>query len=107
MTGVNEVIHQQHRLRIVAALERATEPLDFSMLKAVSATTDGNLGAHIHTLQGAGYINVKKEAIGRRTRTWVSLTTAGRRAFREHVAFLEDILAASKPEHEANRSTQS
>ena len=66
----------------MAALERASASLDFAMLKAVSGATDGNLGAHIRTLQEAGYVEVTKEAVGGRTRTWVELTSAGRRAFR-------------------------
>jgi DNA-binding MarR family transcriptional regulator len=96
VTIVNEVIHQQHRLRIMAALESAAESLDFAMLKAVSGATDGNLGAHIRTLQEAGYVEVTKEAIGGRTRTWVALNDTGRRAFREHVSFLEEILAPQR-----------
>ena len=96
VTIMNEVIHQQHRLRIMAALERASASLDFAMLKAVSGATDGNLGAHIRTLQEAGYVEVTKEAVGGRTRTWVELTSAGRRAFREHVSFLEEILGTQR-----------
>jgi len=57
------------------------------------ATIDGNLGAHIRTLQDAAYVEVIKETIGRRTRTWAALTDAGRHAFREHVSYLEEILA--------------
>jgi DNA-binding MarR family transcriptional regulator len=92
MKTCHEIIHQQHRLRIVAALENDPDPLDFSTLKVISGTTDGNLGAHLQTLEKAGLIEMSKEAIGRRSRTWVSLTANGRQAFREHVGFLEDII---------------
>ncbi len=95
MKQCHEVIHQQHRLRIVAALDSDPEPLDFATLKAISGATDGNLGAHLLTLEKAGLISISKEMIGRRTRTWVSLTAEGRLAFREHVAFLEDIIQTS------------
>lgn len=99
MTGGNEIIHQQHRLRIMAALASDNDPRDFASLKAISGTTDGNLGAHLQTLEKAGYIAVTKEALGRRSRTWTTLTPQGRRAFRDHVAFLEDLLALeSKPQ---------
>jgi DNA-binding MarR family transcriptional regulator len=93
MTTYDEVIHQQHRLRIMAALDSDSEPLDFAALKAISGATDGNLGAHLQTLEKAGYIAMTKEAVGRRNRTWVSLTKTGKRAFRNHVAYLEDILS--------------
>ncbi|GAA5045497.1 transcriptional regulator [Erythrobacter westpacificensis] len=92
MTLGNEIIHQQHRLRIMAALDGDPEPLDFATLKSISGATDGNLGAHLQTLEKAGYISLEKEAVGRRNRTWASLTPEGKRAFRDHVAFLEDIL---------------
>lgn len=95
VTDGNDIIHQQHRLRIMAALVSSEEPLDFAMLKSISGTTDGNLGAHLRTLERAGYVEVTKEAVGQRTRTWVNLTRSGRRAFRDHVAFLEDILKLS------------
>jgi DNA-binding MarR family transcriptional regulator len=107
MSGGNEIVHQQHRLRIIAALECNEEPLDFATLKSISETTDGNLGAHLRTLENAGYVQVTKEAIGRRTRTWVNLTSSGRRAFRDHVAFLEDVLRPSLsggPSKEGNKS---
>lgn len=84
----------------MAALDNDDGPLDFATLKAISGTTDGNLGAHLQTLEKAGYISLTKEAVGRRNRTWVSLMAAGRRAFRDHVAFLEDILNF----HSQNRS---
>lgn len=93
MSGGNDIIHQQHRLRIMAALESEREPLDFAALKTISKATDGNLGSHLRTLENAGYIRQHKEALGGRTRTWVALTPQGRQAFRDHVGFLEDILS--------------
>lgn len=89
---VDEIVHQQHRLRIMAALDGDPEPLDFATLKAISGTTDGNLGAHLQTLEKASYIRLTKEAVGNRNRTWVALTATGKSAFRNHVNFLEDIL---------------
>ena len=61
----------------MAALDNDPEPLDFATLKAISGATDGNLGAHLQTLEKAGLISISKEVIGRRNRTWVSLTVSG------------------------------
>jgi DNA-binding MarR family transcriptional regulator len=80
----------------MAALDNDPEPLDFATLKAISGATDGNLGAHLQTLEKAGLISISKEAIGRRNRTWVLLTISGRQAFREHVSFLEDIIHSTQ-----------
>ena len=82
----------------MAALYKQSEPLDFAMLKSISGATDGNLGAHIQSLEKAGYVSVEKEPIGRRTRTWVTISAPGKRAFREHLAFLEDIIGTSEKE---------
>jgi len=54
--------------------------------------TDGNLGAHLATLESKGYIAVEKEFVARRPKTFVSATPAGRQAFASHVAALQSIL---------------
>lgn len=90
----DEVVHQSTRLRILAALdaEPGGEPLDFVRLKSIVEATDGNLGAHLGTLEKAGYVAVDKQPVGKRTRTLVSITAAGRRAFLGHLAFLKSIV---------------
>lgn len=100
MTGGDEIIHQQHRLRIMAALDQEGDRLDFAALKAISGATDGNLGAHLQTLEKAGYVALMKEDVGRRSRTWVAQTVNGRRAYRGHVTFLEEMLGLAGSEKE-------
>jgi len=94
MAGLNEIIHQPVRLRIMAALTAldADNQVDFTTLRDLLEVTDGNLGAHLHKLEEAGYIAVDKTFVERKPRTFVSATSAGRRAFQAHVAALEEIL---------------
>jgi len=94
MSRGDEIIHQQTRLQIMATLNALPndEAIEFTRLKAIVQATDGNLGAHIGTLEGAGYVSVKKDFIGKKPRTRVSLTRNGRRAFARHVEFLRTIL---------------
>ncbi len=94
---MDEIVHQPIRLRIMAALnaERSGETLDFSRLKALVGATDGNLGAHLLTLETAGYVTVRKEFVARKPHTLVSLTSLGRKAFAQHVAELRDIIDRS------------
>ncbi len=66
--------------------------LEFTRLKAILQTTDGNLGAHLETLAKAGYIQIDKRFEGKRPQTRVKATAAGRRAFADHVAYLRGIL---------------
>ena len=94
MEQPDAIIHQPMRLKIVAALKVLPlgERLEFVRLKAIVQATEGNLGAHIGTLENARYIKVEKDFNGKRPRTRVSLTEAGRRAYAEYVAFLRAIL---------------
>jgi DNA-binding MarR family transcriptional regulator len=94
MNALNETIHQPVRLRIMAtlvALEPAVE-VDFSYLRDLLEVTDGNLGAHLRKLEEAGYIAINKTFVDRKPRTFVAVTAAGRKVFRNHVAALELIL---------------
>ena len=94
MSAPDDVIHQQTRLRIMASLNALAdrERVEFGRLKAIVRATDGNLGAHLTTLENAGYIAIEKDFVGKKPRTRVVLTRAGRKAFARHVAYLRDIL---------------
>ncbi|MDK2982362.1 MAG: hypothetical protein PWQ55_2709 [Chloroflexota bacterium] len=94
MAELNEVIHQPVRLRIMAALcaLEADNRVDFTTLRDLLEVTDGNLGAHLHKLEEAGYVALDKTFVERKPRTFVRATREGRRAFQAHVAALEEII---------------
>jgi DNA-binding MarR family transcriptional regulator len=94
MAKFNELIHQNVRLRIMAALVtlEPTDEVDFTYLRDLLEVTDGNLGAHLRKLEEAGYIAVNKTFIDRKPRSFVSSTDEGRKVFNDHVAALESIL---------------
>ncbi|HWA21548.1 MAG TPA: transcriptional regulator [Caulobacterales bacterium] len=92
MAEANEIIHQSVRLQIMSALIASSEPLEFTRLKAVARATDGNLGAHLNTLEKAGYVNIHKDFVGKKPRTRASITRAGRHAFQRHIEYLRDIV---------------
>lgn len=91
---LDALIHQPVRLQIMAALCNLAprEQVDFSFLKTKLDLTDGNLGAHLLTLEESAYIAVEKTFVARRPKTFVTATAAGRRAFTGHVAALRAIL---------------
>ena len=95
----NELIHQPLRLKIMAALNGLStrESLEFIRLKSVVGATDGNLGAHLSTLEQAGYVQIEKDFVAKKPRTRVALTRNGRRALVQHVAYLRDILEGVAP----------
>lgn len=94
MAQIDEMIHQPVRLRLMAALVvlKPDEQLDFTCLRDLLETTDGNLGAHILKLESAGYIDVEKTFVNRKPKTYVSATDKGRAAFKEHVRALQSII---------------
>jgi DNA-binding MarR family transcriptional regulator len=100
VSAPDEIIHQQVRLRIMATLNALAEgeQLEFTRLKAILQATDGNLGAHLATLEDAGYISVEKDFVAKKPRTRVGLTRGGRRAFTRHVTYLREILDGSGSE---------
>jgi DNA-binding MarR family transcriptional regulator len=94
MNELDPIIHQPARLQIMSALSQLCDPrrVDFTYLKDNLGLTEGNLGAHLATLEAKGYISVEKEFVARRPKTFVSATPAGRQAFASHVAALRSIL---------------
>jgi DNA-binding MarR family transcriptional regulator len=99
MSNGDDIIHQAMRLKIMAALNALAPKqaaIEFTRLKVLVGATDGNLGAHLETLEKAGYIVVEKRFEDRKPQTRVRMSPAGRRAFAEHVAYLREILDLSR-----------
>ncbi|WP_307832421.1 transcriptional regulator [Planomonospora sp. ID91781] len=86
--GLDDVIHAPVRLSIMAALA-AAEKAEFRLLRDTIEVSDSLLSKHILTLEEAGYVEVEKVFVGKRPRTWLSLTDDGRRAFRDYVSVLK------------------
>jgi DNA-binding MarR family transcriptional regulator len=92
---LDRVIHERGRLAIMSMLAASPE-LSFTELRDSLEMTDGNLTTHVRTLQEAGYVSVAKSYRNRRPLTTVSLTAAGRRAFADYVALLEQIVQQAR-----------
>jgi DNA-binding MarR family transcriptional regulator len=93
---LDRVIHEKGRLAIMSMLAASPE-LSFTELKEALDMTDGNLTTHIRTLQEAGYVSVTKSFRNRRPLTTCSLTEAGRDAFGNYIALLEQVVKENKP----------
>ncbi len=105
MATLNDVIHQPARLRIMAVLTGLTPEIQvtFNYLKDALDLTDGNLGAHLHKLEEAGYVTITKTFVRNKPQTYAEATATGRRAFAEHSTALREILEGSQ--HIANNGT--
>lgn len=76
-------MHQETRLRILAALARNRE-LSFGRLREALAVTDGNLGGHLARLEAAGYVETRAALAGLAFETRWRLTPSGTAAFRAY-----------------------
>lgn len=89
--GFNELIHVPTRLQVVALLG-TTRWAEFRFVRDRLSISDSNLSKHVSVLETAGYVQVKKDFVGKRARTRLSLTRRGEAAFEGHVAALHQIL---------------
>ena len=95
LSGPEATLHHRIRLGIVSALA-GTSTLTFNELKAVLATTDGNLSVHARKLEDAGYILCSKRFDQRRPRTEFRLAANGRRALQRYLDHMEALIAATR-----------
>ncbi|HKX61293.1 MAG TPA: transcriptional regulator [Verrucomicrobiae bacterium] len=93
---LDRIIHEKGRLAIMSLLA-ASPQLSFTEMRNTLGMTDGNITAHIRTLQEAGYISVTKEFKSGRPLTTYALTTKGRQAFTTYINLLEQIVQQTKP----------
>jgi DNA-binding MarR family transcriptional regulator len=90
---IDDVVHQRVRLGILAVLTEAPKA-DFAHLRTTLGVTDGNLSRHLSVLEEAGYVEVEKVFEGKKPRTWVTATKAGKTAFDAEVTALRRLLDA-------------
>lgn len=95
---MDPVISTSTRLSIVALLA-PVEEMEFSALRDAARLSDSTLSKQGAALQVEGYLAIRKGHVGRRPRTWLSLTEVGRQAFEAHVVALRAVLAMAAAEH--------
>ena len=93
---LDKVIHEKGRLGIVTLLASRGEAWPFQDLKAELQMSDGNLITHLRTLSKAGYVDSEKVDGEGRPQTHYALTAAGRKAFEQYLAILEEIVDLGK-----------
>ena len=88
---IDEDIHGRLRLGVMAYLANA-EVADFNELKALLEVTQGNLSVQLRKLEDAQYVTIEKGFLGRKPRTQVRITAAGRKAFAAYLEALGRII---------------
>lgn len=89
--GLDDVVHQRVRLGILT-IAREAGRVEFGFLRDQLELTAGNLSQHVGVLEGAGLVEVEKGYEGRRGRTWITLTAAGRAALDAEIARLKALI---------------
>jgi DNA-binding MarR family transcriptional regulator len=89
---LDDRIHTPVRFSLMAALA-ATGEAGFKALRETLEVSESLLSQHIRVLEGASYVHVRKGFVGKRPRTWLSLTDEGRHAFTAHCEALRAITA--------------
>ena len=88
----NDLIHAPTRLAIVSLLA-ASQWAEFRFIRDSAGLSDSALSKQLSALEQAGYVEIHKGFTGKRPRTSVRLTPAGRTAFEQHVAALQEMVA--------------
>ena len=84
-------IHPITRLSICGLLAAGADWVEFAALRDAAGVSDSVLSKQSRVLEDAGYVEVRKGAVGRRPRTWFRLTTPGRQAVAGHLAWLAQL----------------
>ncbi|HRG89747.1 MAG TPA: transcriptional regulator [Chitinophagales bacterium] len=92
---LNKSFENRVRLGIMSAL-MVNESVDFLTLKELLDVTDGNLASHITALEKIDYIAIKKEFVGKKTKTSYVATSLGRKEFIMHLNALEKLVKQNK-----------
>ena len=93
--GLNKIFDNRIRLGVMSILI-VNEEISFNDLKGMLEVTDGNLATHLVTFEAEGLLKVHKGFVGRKTNTTYTITKAGEKAFKDHIAALEKMIRNTK-----------
>lgn len=92
--NINKAFESRIRLGIMSVL-MVNESIDFGSMKEMLNITDGNLASHVSALEKLGYVEVRKQFVGKKPNTSYVATETGRKAFTEHLNALENLIRKS------------
>ncbi len=88
---IDDVIHSRIRLAIMSVLITVDE-IEFTTLRNLVKTTDGNLSISLKKLEEAGYIKVTKQFVDRKPVTTYGMNQNGKKAFAAYIESLEKLI---------------
>ena len=91
LADFNKVFESRVRLGMMSLLV-VQEQVDFGQIKEILQLSDGNLASHMVALEKIGFVEVRKQFIGKKPNTTYAITAQGRAAFLEHLTSLEKLI---------------
>ncbi|GAA3850301.1 hypothetical protein GCM10022243_15200 [Saccharothrix violaceirubra] len=88
---LDDVVRQRDRLGILTIANEA-DRVEFGYLRSTLDRTAGNLSRHISVLEQADLVEAAKGYEGKRPRTWITISRAGRAAPAREMAVLRALL---------------
>jgi DNA-binding MarR family transcriptional regulator len=85
-------VHEPARLAIIASLA-GCESADFLFLLNTTGLNKGNLSAHTIKLEQAGYLEIRKDYVGRTPHSLYRLTEKGHKALKQYQSQIRRLLA--------------
>ncbi len=94
---LSPLIHGRVRLLILSFLLSTNKAHVFTALRNSLGLTDGTLSVHLSKLEEGGVVSIEKTFEGKKPRTLIRVTPAGRRLFKQYVADLQGIVPGLGP----------
>jgi len=95
--GLDSAVYGPIRLGVLTALQ-VDGALDFTTLKKRLEVADGAIGIHLRKLEEIKYISCRKAFVGRRPKSTYKITATGRRALRNYLSTMQQLIDSLKAE---------
>jgi DNA-binding MarR family transcriptional regulator len=92
---VDRLVHEPSR-SIILAILKVIPKADFLYLQRETDLTKGNLTIHLSKLESAGYIQIEKKFLEKRSLTVCKITNKGRKAFKTYREQLKQFINDTK-----------
>ncbi len=91
LANIDRVIHAPARLMVMTYLY-VVESADFIFLMNLTDLTWGNISSHLSKLEEAGYVEIEKTFVNKKSHTMVQLSEKGRQAFQNYKTQIQQVL---------------
>lgn len=96
----DKLLYDRYRQAILYVIEGG-QKADYTLLQRVTGLSTGGLATHLGRLEKAGFIEVRKEFVLRKPKTWVVITPEGKQAIEDFFRQQKEIWEGRDDEHRA------